>query len=466
MRYRSWAFALSLFIVGCATTETIEDTDDTGVLDTGDTDDTGIVDTGDTEVVDTCGDGVVDDGEDCDLGEANDDDGSCATDCTWVDWLACGDVEGVLALDTTASQPDGSFHIHGRFETDLGLSTACEPTPVAQAAIAFTLPSAGDWVVSTNNPGTDVVTSISLRTDCDERAEVECVADNAARPGAASLLLEGAGDGERYVVVIEQLDAAHEGWHLSVQPVNGLAEAGESCDQDILCAFDSTCVDGTCVALTDPTVDTVQLLAERSNAWTHVITGTDPNRDAVTLQATRTEDSNGVIYGEESFHTPIVFHDAVLTWDGDIYTFVLDLSPNTATYAQRVSVDFQVLDASGRSSEPVRAEYPERPTSTYGSQGDECDMDGYPRNCNYPNKCTVQETGPAVCDADVSPTLTQAALVWERGVPSLAIDGFDPNHYLKWSTVTVTSPWSGMRGPSPPRSTWLPSWASPSTRWG
>ena len=335
MRYPTWALTLSLLVVGCSTPDgNIVDTGDSGVVDSGDSG----VDSGDSGVVDTCGDAVVDDGEDCDLGTDNNDDGSCATDCTWVDWLACEDVPGVIDLAATA-QPDGSFHIHGQFFEDLRLETSCLDDAVNQAAVAFTLPTAGDWVVTTDNPGTGTATAVSLRNDCDLRAEIDCAVGNGIRPGTASLLLQGAAAGEQLVVVVEQLDDSAAGWHLSFAPVTGLADAGEACDADNWCAFDSTCTGGTCVAVTAPTVDAIAFEAVNYK-WNHVVTGTDPNRDVVTLQVTRTEDIDGNVYGDDPSDEPIVYVDAHPTWDGDTYTFVLQTPEKTEAYKDRVSVDF------------------------------------------------------------------------------------------------------------------------------
>ncbi|MBW2258410.1 MAG: hypothetical protein JRI25_27975, partial [Deltaproteobacteria bacterium] len=286
MRTQLLVLALGAVLFGCAGgDDAIDDTGDI-IDDTGDTEDTGDTDTGPVESY--CGDGVVDDGEQCDEGADNSADGSCDTDCTWNGWVTCDMVTGpVMTLDTTVSQPDGTYHLSGRFEGKVELGTACDGDPTHNVVVEFVLPAAGSYLVSTANPGTTSATALSLRTDCDDRAEISCNLSNSDTAGASQAWIMDGAAGDPHVALIELVEGEPAGWHLSVTPIEGMSEVGESCDDAYPCTDGAICtgLEGatTCVTAFAPTLTSGTVSQVGYYDYRIALTGSDPNRDVVSL---------------------------------------------------------------------------------------------------------------------------------------------------------------------------------------
>jgi len=416
MRTQLLVLALGAVLFGCkGGDDPIDDTGDV-IDDTGDTEDT--EDTG--PVASYCGDGVVDDGEQCDEGAANSADGDCSTDCTWNGWVTCDMLTGpILTLDTTTPQPDGTYHINGRFEGKVLLGTACDGDPNYNVVVQFTLPEAGSYLVSTANPGTTSATDLSLRTDCDDRAELSCNVANADTAGAAQAWIMEGQAGDTYVALIELVDGEPRGWHLSVTPIEGMALVGDSCDTEYPCADGSICTGeegtATCVTAAAPTLTSSSVAQVGYYDYRITVTGTDPNHDVVSLVIPSFTDNYGDIWGDDDSEAPIEVRDPGLTWDGDTFTFayVESIALFDTGLGDIVDIDFQVVDRTGAASNAVTVVYPEFAENEMMSYiGDACDMciECEGNNVGYPRYC---DPNPHADPADAGTQIVGLVCTWD-----------------------------------------------------
>ncbi len=392
MRHQPLVLALAALILGC-TPKDAEDTVDTTVpIDTEDTQDT---DVGPTDPY--CGDGAVDDGEQCDQGDANGPDGDCSSACAWNGWVTCDMLTGpVVTLGSADAQPDGTWHVAGRFTGALALTVDCADDATHNVAVAFEVPEAGSYLVSTANAGNEGATVLSLRTDCDDRAELTCGALNAPVAGGSQAFIEDAEAGASYVALIALADGDPGGWHLSLTPIDSVAALGDACDALNPCGEGLVCSSGealdTCTTNTAPTLTSATLTQIDTYDYRLTVHGSDPNRDLAGLRVPLFEDDMGDTWGDDPGEDPVVLDAPTVTWNGDAFTAVTVVS--TSFYATGMgtttTMDVSAVDRAGLHSAAVSVTYPE-PTSNALQNyiGDACDMcvdcqntSGFPRYCN------------------------------------------------------------------------------------
>ncbi|HEY0138726.1 MAG TPA: hypothetical protein VGB85_31795, partial [Nannocystis sp.] len=140
-----------------STTETTETTDTSGTSDTTSTTDTTDAGTSSTTSSAACGDGFVDDGEQCDDGNALNDD-ACLDTCVLA---TCGD--GEQQLDVEQCDDGNADNLDGC--TASCLSAVCSP-PVATRGSALAIsPDDGRLVVANRENGTVSVLSVGYEGD-------------------------------------------------------------------------------------------------------------------------------------------------------------------------------------------------------------------------------------------------------------------------------------------------------------
>ncbi|MCO4747580.1 MAG: hypothetical protein KC912_22455 [Proteobacteria bacterium] len=451
------AIALFASLAACAgnTDDPVDDTgptDDTGTTETGE-------ETGDTAVASYCGDGVVDEGEACDDGDANGPTGSCSTECDWNGWVSCDDVTGTHALDVVNAQPDGAYHIADRFETLTALATSCAGDPTHNAVVTFTLPSDGTWRVTTDNPQTTVPTALSLRTDCDERAELSCDVGGTANGNAAQAYIIDGLAGDAYVAVVEQVGTEVGNWHLSLDPITDIAGEGDACSDTVPCDSGTICADEVCTVIEAPVITSSSISQSDTYDYSITITGTDKNHDANTVIVPAFTDIYTEVWGDSADEPAITIEDVHWQWSGDTFTAVIPVPVSfyDTGMGDNVTVDVLIADASGLESSTVTLTYPEAATNTTQDYvGDACDMcvdcsgntNGFPRSCNPnshadPNDSTVQLPGmectwtdrnatSATCeDRNVNDPVEveSIGMHWEGEVSMLDLSVFDFRHY-------------------------------------
>ena len=438
MRRELWALALITVFSACDGPDTPDDSglDDTSEpQDTGDTADSDSdtdTDT-DTGVIDTCGDGVLDAGEECDLGTDNADDGSCSTDCEWVGFVTCDALDGTVQLDASTEQSDGSFQISGRFDgTPLGLLSTCTTDPLDQVAVVVHIPADGDYLLSTENPNTTANTSLDLREECDDRTAITCAVGNGSASGSSRVLLQDALEGDTFTVLVEHVDGPIGNWHLSMVAATSLVAEDEACGDDVLCQDGFTCSDpgdgAVCVGVAAPTIDSITAESVSSSLYLHTVTGVDPNHDVTGIQVTYAETTDANIWGDSPSETPLPIYVYDIVWSGDTYTITWTDYARVSTLPSTVSkIKVQTLDSSGLLSNEQELTYEAAPSTTYNLlEGEACDLGGWPRKCKSSLVCTLQSSGDSECTVDGSaPVLEGISMEWDQGIPYLLIDGYD-----------------------------------------
>ncbi|MCB9662482.1 MAG: hypothetical protein H6732_00055 [Alphaproteobacteria bacterium] len=396
---RSVALPLLALAVGCAPAPDAACTPGEAGCPVSDTDD-GPVDTDDSPV-DT-DDGSVDT-------DAPDDTGPTAPvirTCTEL---------GITPTSLDAAGPDaqGRFLAWGAFPTDDGtLSASCGGAPGPQAVLTFAVPTSGTWHFTTDGAGTTTEATISLRSACDDLAELACDAQGAG--ALSSTLVHEAMAGEVLTVLV-QGGSPGRTWQLTAAPVGREAAVGEACGEAAPCASGSACLPGdapVCVAFEAPEVSTHTARYVANDEVLHTITGTDADGDVERLWILRVDHVEGHVWGDDPGETPVLVETADLvqadgrftfTWQQYVHGFL-----SSPQYVAAVTLG--VEDHAGHRTILPSLALPVEPEATTVAAGETCSADGYPIRCAKGSTCQDLGQGP-VCADPLPPVLTSAELV-------------------------------------------------------
>ena len=191
----------------------------------------------------SCGNNAVEGTETCDGSDLNDQDCtsqgqeggalSCADNCMGFDLGACscaeqdiGSTQGVAAASGSTAGEDDS------------LAVSCGDGGGVDRVIAFTAPSAGDYVFDTEGSSFD--TTLAVFDSCDEESELAC--DDDSGSGTTSSLSVTLASGQSVVVVVDNYGDETGNWLLNINA------ASNDCDEeDIMSMVGAAVATGTTV---------------------------------------------------------------------------------------------------------------------------------------------------------------------------------------------------------------------------
>jgi len=356
--------------------------------------------------------------------------------------LGCDD----LGVPTVALAPDPaealSHAIRGRFpDTAPVLASACGGS-FSESVVTFTAPTAGLWELTTDGPATTSDTQLSLRTTCDDVTELRCDLGGSGRHG--SRVTVDALAGETFELVVQAASEPARGWQLTARAVDRLGALGDACDETVSCEAGSTCVGTTtptCTAYDTPAVTDHTITWISTGTARHVLTGTDADADVAQVWLVRALAEDGEIYGDDPGEVPIRLGRDTWTLDEDAGTWqvVLDVDPNLFAFfvSPIVALDLTVEDAAGNRPTALRATYPAKPERTDVTEGEACDVVGFPRRCDNTTVCVDVGAG-GTCIAPTAPTLTSATLAEARdGQYQITVEGEDATRDARRIRATV-----------------------------
>ncbi len=393
-----------------------------------------------TTDTDTAGDTAETDDTASDTGT---DTGADSDDTDVVPTLAtCAELGLVPATLSPIPGQRDSFAIRGRFaDAAPTLAGQCGPG-TAEQVVTFTAPSAGQWELTTDGPATTSDTLLSLRTACDDAAELACEVGGAGLHGAR--LVVDAAEGEVFEAVIHATDTVARGWQLTARQVTGVAQSGDACDVDISCVGGTTCVGiqtPVCVPMSTPAVTHHDIVWVSNHDARHTLTGTDADADVEQVWLVRALAEDGEIYGDDPGEVPIRLGRDTWTIDPDAGTFEvqIDVSPNLFAFfvTPIVSLDLTIEDAAGNRPTALRASYPTKPTASVAARDEACDAVGFPRACASDSVCIDSGTG-GVCIEPTAPVLTAASIAEAAdGAHRITVEGTDTTRDARRIRATV-----------------------------
>lgn len=368
-----------------------------------------------TETCGTTDSTSTDTGDDTSTPEDSADTGDSGTP---VVFDSCDDL-GLSTVDLTAAGADaaGRYVAFGRFEAGNGdLAPSCAPGRGPEAIATFTVPTTGAWHLTTDGPGTGSETTLSLRTACDDRAELACDARGAGRYGAT--LVTEATAGDELVVVVDGIPGAR-GWQLTATPVTGEAGEGETCSPFTPCETGFTCAGEapatTCIAYAAPEVTSHTFGWTTRDFVAHRFEGTDADMDVEHLWLLGAVAEDGEVYGDDPGEDPIELRFTSLTQRDGAFVATSDLFVNGFAYfvSPIVEITYGLEDERGHRTVLDAVDIPLRPEQATAALGEACDLTGFPTSCASGSTCQADGAG-ATCQTPVAPVLDGVEILFAQ----------------------------------------------------
>ena len=396
-----------------------------------------------------CGDLVVDSGEECDLGEENDDESACRSACSVNLGIACVDVPEFVDLSVDGEETETGITYSGRTRgagADHAPADGCVEDPAASGAdimFVYTAAADGPFMASTANLGTVDDTILYRVNDCTDQVPGVCNDDTNGT--GSRIIIEHGIAGMQYFIVV---DSHGEGglFQLDIEPIAGVSGDGEACSDTILCSGGLLCIEALCIANAAPVLDSIVAVTDDLGNTRHTFAGTDPNLDTETWYIDAVTLEDGTVNDGGIFPTAEPF----VTWDGA--AFELEFTINWPSFQGQLitSLTGHVIDAEGNESERVTIEVlPYTAPATGLGAGDDCDLERLVNLCAPPLTCTSTEDGD-VCDDAEAPVLDALSAV-RTGSAAVRffMDGSDINGDLsQWGTYFLDAEGGVIFGPA------------------
>ena len=373
-----------------------------------------------------CGDGVVDTGEQCDDGEDNGADAACSATCAINVEAACADTPDLIDLAEAGTTAAGVTRYIGNLSesgSELSPPVDCVDEGVETGAddvLVFTPEDGGTYRVTTNLPATGTDTVVYALDNCVDGAPVACGDDDGLAAGS-TLFIEDAIAGAPIFIVVDSIGDPGQ-YAIAIEMVDGIAADGEACGDDIACDVGLSCESDVCVdPLVAPEITDIAARRLTETLIEHVITGTDANANVVDL---RFEDF--VLADESVFAGPLTLtNPPLVTFDGTEFTIELNLDWDSSGIFDDtvVGANFVAIDATGLESEPFTVEYEAWVEPTEVGVDEECSPDGVPTFCAEGLACadldgdeTFTCVEPSEAGEDEECDITGATIVCAEGL--------------------------------------------------
>ncbi|TVQ99889.1 MAG: hypothetical protein EA398_11850 [Deltaproteobacteria bacterium] len=383
-----------------------------------------------------CGDGVVDPGEQCDDGEANGPDAPCSETCTLDPVADCAGQGDVLDFVAVAElQEDGSLLHTGTLAPLAGeafSTAACGGESTSLRALYFIeAPVDGTWEFSLVDERTSASAALIALDRCHADARQIACDDG----GNASRVLIDALEGDALYLALESDDIG-QAYALRGRLIDGTAAGlGEACDEDTPCDTGLACSprpeSSVCASSAGISLESLTIRAPDSETFLIDARGTDPAHLVDQLFVSQL----AVAIGTAS---NFVLEPDAIHRDGDQFTLRVVL-PVSIFDTDAISLgidDFNTLTAAveatalGWRSPSRTAAFPAASAVADPQpveEGEGCDLDRLLFLCPDGQACDGEEAPFACADAQ-APTLLDATATRLSGT-SIRFDlrGTDPN---------------------------------------
>jgi cysteine-rich repeat protein len=181
-----------------------------------------------------CGDAIKDSDEVCDDGEFAGP--RCRVGCVGSPLLACPDVDPAVDLNSPQGTRSGDrFTWSGAYPGTQRVNSFTPPADCgadgADIGVAFTAPTAGLWLFSTAFDGTSRLSTVAVVSDCEADTVLSCGGGRGAVVGGSAAV--SLTSGQDVVVYLTNSSGSRGGnVNLVARPITALLELGDDCSSD------------------------------------------------------------------------------------------------------------------------------------------------------------------------------------------------------------------------------------------